>query len=272
MSTLICFHAHPDDEAIATGGTMAKAKADGHRVVLVLATRGEHGEVAQGFLLDGEQLGLRRSDETLAAAALLGADRVEFLGYVDSGMIGTDTNDRPYSFWSASVESAAHRLAAILREETEIANGGIVLTVYDDNGGYGHPDHIQVHRVGVRAAEMAGVTDVFESTMNRDAIRAAIAAARSELPPEAAAELPDFEDQDQAFGKPEGDITHAVDVSAFLDVKRDAMRAHRSQISEDDFFLAMPAEMFGRSFGTEWFIRHGATRGDGDPFGDSLIA
>ena len=89
MSTLVVFHAHPDDEAIATGGTMAKAAAAGHRVVLVVATRGERGEVAEGYLEPGEELWQRRVEETHAAAAVLGASRVEFLGYVDSGMVGT---------------------------------------------------------------------------------------------------------------------------------------------------------------------------------------
>ena len=133
MATLVCFHAHPDDECIATGGTMAKAAADGHRVVLVVATRGEHGEVAEGFLDDGEHLWQRRVKETEAAAEILGAQRVEFLGYVDSGMMGTPENDKPGSFWTADVDEAAGRLATILREEH-----ADVLTVYDDHGAYGH--------------------------------------------------------------------------------------------------------------------------------------
>src|SRR5436190_20543643 len=112
MATLVCFHAHPDDECIATGGTMAKAAADGHRVVLVVATRGEHGEVADGFLDPGEELWQRRVAETLASAEILGVHRVEFLGYVDSGMVGTPENDLPGSFWTADIDEAADRLAA----------------------------------------------------------------------------------------------------------------------------------------------------------------
>jgi LmbE family N-acetylglucosaminyl deacetylase len=151
VATLVCFHAHPDDESIATGGVMARAAAAGHRVVLVVATRGEHGEVDDGFLDEGEALGARRERETLASAEVLGAARVAFLGYTDSGMMGTPTNDDPGCFWRADVEEAAGRLAAILTEE-----GADILTVYDDNGGYGHPDHIQVHRVGLRAARWRG--------------------------------------------------------------------------------------------------------------------
>src|SRR5687768_1777362 len=165
MATLVCFHAHPDDECIQTGGVMAMAAADGHRVVLVVATRGEHGEVAEGFLADGEALADRRVVETHAAADALGVARVEFLGYVDSGMVDTPENALPGSFWSADVEEAAAKLAVILRDE-----GAEVLTIYDDHGGYGHPDHIQVHRVGKRAAELAGTPRVYEATMNRDEI------------------------------------------------------------------------------------------------------
>src|SRR5438067_7700445 len=117
MATLVCFHAHPDDECIATGGMMEKAAKEGHRVALVVATRGEHGEVAEGFLETGEALWERRVKETHASAEILGASRVEFLGYVDSGMMGTPENDKPGSFWTADVDEAATRLAEILREE-----------------------------------------------------------------------------------------------------------------------------------------------------------
>jgi LmbE family N-acetylglucosaminyl deacetylase len=129
MATAVFFHAHPDDESIATGGTMAKAAAAGHRVVLVVATRGEHGEVDDGFLPAGEALWQRREQETAASAEVLGVARVEFLGYVDSGMMGTPENDAPESFWQADVDEAAERLARILREEA-----ADVLTVDDEYG------------------------------------------------------------------------------------------------------------------------------------------
>src|SRR4051812_8325373 len=163
MATLVAFHAHPDDESIAMGGVMAKASDEGHRVVLVVATRGEHGEVAEGFLEPDEELWQRRVEETRACAAILGVARVEFLGYVDSGMMGTPENDLPGSFWQADVEEAAARLAAILAEEQ-----ADILTAYDEKGNYGHPDHIQVYRVGVRAAELAGTPKVYLNTINRD--------------------------------------------------------------------------------------------------------
>src|SRR5918911_2965022 len=129
MATLVTFHAHPDDESIATGGVMAKASDEGHRVVLVVATKGEHGEVDEGFLEPGEALWERRVRETQACADILGVARVEFLGYVDSGMMGTPENDLPESFWQADVEEAARRLAAIVEEER-----ADVLTAYDENG------------------------------------------------------------------------------------------------------------------------------------------
>src|SRR5947209_10867001 len=171
--TLVVFHAHPDDEAIATGGSMAKAASEGHRVVLVVATRGEHGEVAEGYLEPGEALWERRVKETNAAADALGVARVAFLGYVDSGMMGTPENDVPESFWQADIEEAAQRLAAILEEEH-----ADVLTAYDENGVYGHPDHIQVHRVGMRAGELAGTPKVYMSTANKDEVQRQIKEAR----------------------------------------------------------------------------------------------
>src|SRR5690348_17455397 len=166
MATMVSFHAHPDDECIACGGVIRKASEEGHRVVLVVATRGERGEVPDGLLADGEELWQRRVAETHASAEILGAQRVEFLGYIDSGMMGTPANAAPGSFWTAPVDEAAKKLAAILDEER-----ADVLTCYDDNGGYGHPDHIQVHRVGMRAAELAGTARVFQNTMNRDHLR-----------------------------------------------------------------------------------------------------
>ena len=266
MATVVFFHAHPDDESIATGGTMAKLVAAGHRVVLVVATRGEHGEVAAGFLSPGEELWQRREQETEASGRALGIARGEFLGYVDSGMVDTPENEAPESFWQADIEEAAERLAKILREES-----ADVLTVYDDNGNYGHPDHIQVHRVGVRAAELAGITRVYESTLDREYFQSVMNRAEElGLPalPEAeeggdAAEATEFE-----MGKPSHLITTRVDVRDFLDVKRRSMQAHASQIAETSFFLAMPPPAFEAMWGTEFYIRRGAPEGTVE---DSLV-
>ena len=259
------FHAHPDDECIACGGVMRAAADAGHRVVLVVATRGEHGEIVADVLAPGQTLAERRIQETHAAAAILGVARTEFLGYTDSGMVDTDTNDAPGSFWSADVEEAAGRLAAVLREED-----AEVLTVYDDHGGYGHPDHVQVHRVGMRAGELAGTPRVYQATQNRDEMKRMISAmAASELADSfgGEGERPDLD----SMGSPEADLTTRVDVTPWVEVKRAAMRAHSSQIAADSFFLALPDEAFRAAFGTEWFIRVGAPAAGGDGFEDGLF-
>jgi LmbE family N-acetylglucosaminyl deacetylase len=262
VATVVSFHAHPDDESIQTGGLLCKAARAGHRVVLVFATRGEHGEVDDGVLAPGETLAQRREAETARSAEILGVHRVAFLGYVDSGMAGTPQNDAPDAFWQAPVEEAAARLAALLEEEQ-----ADLLTIYDDNGGYGHPDHIQVHRVGRRAAELASTPRVAEATMNRDHLRRMVEAAS------AAGAIPDDEVPDvsesSTFGKPESEITTRIDVTDVLDVKRASMAAHASQIAEQSFFLQMPDDVFAGSFGFEWFIRHDVE--PGGELGDDLL-
>ena len=261
MATLVAFHAHPDDESIAMGGVLAKAAASGHRTVLVFGTKGEHGEVDDGFLDDGEVLADRRVMETERSAEILGVQRLEWLGYTDSGMMGTPENDLDGSFWTADLDEAAERLAQILREE-----GADVLTIYDSDGNYGHPDHIQVHRVGLRAAELAGTPIVFEGTINRDAVKRSVQTAMEQgaMPGE---DMPDPGDFD-TFGRPESVITTTVDVRDFVKQKRASMAAHASQISETSFFLAMPDEQFEEAFGHEWFIRRGVpdTHRDDDLF------
>jgi LmbE family N-acetylglucosaminyl deacetylase len=242
VSTIVSFHAHPDDEAILCGGTLAKAVAEGHRVVLVTATTGQHGEVPANFLDPDETLGQRRAVELAAAASALGVARLEILGYVDSGMRGTPTNEAPEAFWQADIDEAAGRLVRILLQE-----GAEVLTIYDDHGVYGHPDHIQVHRVGIRAGELAATPYVFEATFNRDHM--AFMRARPGAPPP-----PDVDGIDDIMGLPEVEITTAIDVSDYLDQKRAAMRAHPSQISEGNSpFLTMSPEIFRAMLGTEWY-------------------
>ena len=252
MATAVFFHAHPDDESGLTAGSMAQLADRGHRVVLITATRGEHGEVVPGVLSEGEALGDRRTRELEESARVLGVDRVEILGYTDSGMMGTPENDAPDSFWHADVEEAARRVAAILNEES-----AAVFVIYDDNGGYGHPDHIQVHRVGVRAGELAGTPAVYEATMDRDRL---IAVTRANVGVEGMPEdLPDLDGQE--FGKPAGIITTRLDVTDFTDAKRSSMRCHRTQIADDSFWLAMPDEYFRVGFGEEDYIRRGAPPG-----------
>ncbi len=256
MGTLVCFHAHPDDESIATGGTICRAVEEGHRVVLVMATNGDHGE-APPDLGPGETLVDRRRAETVRSAEVLGVHRVVWLGYADSGMTGWEQNAHPDAFVNAPVDEAAERLAAVLRDE-----GADVLTTYDWHGNYGHPDHIQVHRVGHRAAEMAGTPRVFESTMNRDEMTRLMSMAR-----EMGVGDPSEDDWDpngpaddgNPMGTPESELTHRVDVTAFVLRKRESIRCHASQITDSGFFSQMPDEAFAMAFGAEWFIERGAT-------------
>jgi LmbE family N-acetylglucosaminyl deacetylase len=255
MATVVFFHAHPDDECIATGGTMAELSDAGHRVVLVTATRGELGEV-HSVLDEGEELWQRRTRELDEACRLLGVARQEFLGYRDSGMAGTAANNAPGSFFQADLEEAAGRLAELLAQERPDA-----FTCYDDHGGYGHPDHVQVHRVGLRAAQLADVPRVLMATQNRDQIQALLARA-TELGTPIADDAEDVVDVAN-IGVPEDLITTAVDVGQYLDRKRAAMRAHASQMPPDSFFLAIPDDAFAAAFGTEWYIRLGAEQGVG---------
>jgi LmbE family N-acetylglucosaminyl deacetylase len=252
MATLVFLHAHPDDEAIMTAGSMARAADDGHRVVVVFATRGELGETPPGLLVEGETLAERRTDEARRAGELLGAARVEFLPYLDSGMAGSDTVDAPGAFAAAAVDEAAAHLAALLREEHTD-----VLTLYDERGGYEHPDHVQVHRVGLRAAELAGTPRVYAATVDADAFRelamAQRAAAEEAGAADDAAAVPDPDEIN--LGIPGARITTRVDVTPYLARKRAAMALHESQISEEAFFLAMPDDMFASTFSIEWYER-----------------
>lgn len=249
MGVLVCFHAHPDDEVFGTGGVMRLAADAGHRVVLVVATDGAAGEVPEGLLRPGESLAERRLAEVERSADALGVARLVPLGYPDSGMAGTPENANPAAFCNVDVDSAARRLAAVLDEE-----GADVVTIYDPNGGYGHPDHVQVHRVGLRASEMVGHHAVYESALNRDHLRRLIAAnpdmTEGRTPPDI-----------DSFGLPESELTTTVDVSATMAAKRAAMQAHASQVGDFGPMLTLPDDMLRAAFGIEWFRRRGAAPG-----------
>ncbi len=249
MATVTFFHAHPDDEAIATGGTMAAMADQGHRVVLVTATGGELGEVPDGLLRPGETLAERRAAELTEAATLLGVDRQRLLGYEDSGMEGEPSSLRTGCFATADVEEAATRLAGILTDE-----GSDVLVTYDEHGGYGHPDHVQVHTVGMRAAALAGAPVVYLATVDRGFMQSlrTLVSDSGWAPSEQNQEQMEGAD---TMGEPSERITTEVDVTAHLATKRAAMRAHASQIGEDSIFLSMPEDVFSRVWGQEWYIR-----------------
>lgn len=251
MAVLVCLHAHPDDEVMSTGGTMMKAVDEGHTVVLVTATGGECGEYPEGFLAEGETLKDRRSIELDKSVEILGIHKLVRLGYRDSGMIGTEDNQNPDCFWQADVELAATKLAEIL-----VSLDSDVLTVYDDHGGYGHPDHIQVHRVGIRAAEIAGIKRVFQASMNRDLFKEFLASApRDDGSETEGSQVPDLDEF--TIGTPESDLNVCVDVVGYVDRKREALLAHASQIPEDSWFQSLPEELVTRMFSREWFIYGG---------------
>jgi LmbE family N-acetylglucosaminyl deacetylase len=243
--TIVSFHAHPDDEALLTSGTLAAAAAEGHRVVLVVATAGERGLVADR-VLGGRSLAEVRMAELRASADAIGCARVVLLGYGDSAFAEVDPNE------------AAHQLAAILDGER-----ADVLTIYDPNGGYGHPDHVQVHDVGARAAKLAGTPVVLEATIDRDLLRRVVAVLRPLRRLFPGLDLPDFS---RSYA-PRSVITHRVDVRAHLDAKRSALAAHVTQGTAESglrtigFLLRLPRPLFRVALGHEWFVEHGRATG-----------
>ncbi|HET8616172.1 MAG TPA: PIG-L family deacetylase [Actinomycetales bacterium] len=245
--TVVSFHAHPDDEALLTGGTLARASAQGHRVILVVATDGEAGLAASALRPD---LGARRSDELDAAAAALGCARLVRLGFPDSGWRDSARDD-PHVFSRLSVAEAAVPLAELLREEH-----ADVLTTYDAAGGYGHPDHRQVHRVGAEAARQARTPVVLQATLPRERLHRAVRLG-ARVP--GLLDSVDPHDFLRAF-TPRSAITHTIDVRDHLGEKRAAMAAHVSQTTSDvgprtlDLLLRLPSPILRAVVGHEWFV------------------
>lgn len=256
VSTIVFVHAHPDDEASQTSGSMARAVAEGHRVVVVFATHGDHGEVPDD-LADGETVVDRRRREAAASAEVLGLHRVAWLGYADSGMTGWEQNHHDGSFFLADLDEAAGRLAALLDEEA-----ADVVVGYDWHGGYGHPDHVKVHHVVHRGAELAAVRPrVLESTMNRDVLRRMFVAAKGSGAADEAWDPDAPMDDGNPFGTPEAEIHWQVDVSEYLQHRRAALAAHASQATDVGWMLGMPEEAFVLMFGTEHYIEPGREPG-----------
>ena len=247
---LVSLHAHPDDEAIFTGGTIAAAVEAGWRVVLVVATEGDLGTRPAS----GAAIGAHRRQEAQAAAAVLGIERVEFLGYGDSGYLppaGTLADAgvarargmRAGTLASAFVEGAARRVREIL-----VAEGASVLTSYDANGVYGHIDHVQVHEIAERSVEGTDCGHV-EATISRTRLRDL----RSDLVGRGlVCDLWPLALLEQ-FGIEDAPDLYAVDVSAHLGTKLAAVAAHSSQVVEAATFMGLPAGAFHHLLGTEWF-------------------
>ncbi len=263
-TTLLCVHPHPDDEAIACGGLLARSAVAGVRTVVVTCTGGEEGENLGGIDLGGRALADVRRDELAAAVRILGVAAHHQLGYRDSGMVGTPGNGHPDCFHRADTETAALRLAAIVRAERPR-----VVVSDDVRGTYGHPDHIKAHVVTVRAVALAAdpgapldgqpwtVTRRAVHTVSHGRIRAAAGAL-------AAAGLPSpFEERPDGFGTPDEGVTTRVDVADHVATKLAAMRAHASQMSPDSFFLNL-AGLAAAFFAVEEFVIEDGERTPGD--------
>lgn len=253
MATIVAFHAHPDDEALLTGGTLARMAAEGHRVVIVVATDGIMGPATGPQARPG---GRDRLAELRASAAHLGAARVVHLGYADSGLgplLYPDPPDRP-RFAHANPDEAAAKLAALIREE----HADLLLS-YDPQGGYGHRDHVRVHEVGARAAALCGVR-VWEATIPRElalpffgVMRLLRVMGRYDAP------------VTRATFTPRSAITHRVNVRRYAACKRAALAAHQSFVRASPgrarrlprAMVALPVPVFGLLFGREWFAEPG---------------
>lgn len=251
--TVVSFHAHPDDETLLTGGTLAGLARHGHRVVLVTATDGGAGLAADQFHNDRGGLQARRRDELERAASALGVAHVEMLGYPDSGLDGGARTGGVGTFARTDPDVVAERLARILRRED-----ADVLTSYDPHGGYGHPDHLHVHRVGRRAARLAGSPLLLEATVDRNRIKLALWLLRMTRL-HRRVQLPVSADAFTA----RSDLTHRIDVRCDLGAKRAAMAAHVSQTTAEKadrllaLFLRLPPAAFRTVFGYEWFVQPG---------------
>ena len=265
---LLLVHAHPDDESIGTGATMARYAAEGVHVALVTCTLGEEGEVVVPELAHltsdrDDALGPHRIGELAAACAALGVRDARFLGgpgrWRDSGMMGTAQNDRPECFWRADLDEAVRAMVAVVRE----VRPQVVVT-YDERGGYGHPDHVQAHRVTVAAFEKAGdpsyapevgeawqPSRLYATAVPRSAIEAGLAALRERGPAGfsvvgSVEELP--------FGVPDEQVTTEVDAHDFLDRKLAALRAHATQVVVDEPFYALSDLVGQLASGVEHFV------------------
>src|SRR3954452_23183148 len=265
---VLLVHAHPDDETIGTGATMAKYAAGGALVTLVTCTLGEEGEILEPGLehlaADKEDgLGRHRIGELAAAMEALGVRDHRFLGgpgrWRDSGMMDTPSNERPDCFWRADFDEATRELVAVVREVRPQ-----VMITYDENGGYGHPDHIQAHRVAVAAFDAAGdpsyqpdlgepwqPSKLYYTALPKSVLQAGIDTMKE-------AGHVDFFGVDSAedlpIGVPDDQVTTEVDASDHLDAKTAAMRAHKTQIAVDGPFFALSNNVGQKAFGTEYFM------------------
>lgn len=256
---LLLVHAHPDDETINNGVTMAKYAASGAQVTLVTCTRGEEGEVLVNELANlasdkDDKLGEHREVELKDAMAQLGINDFRFLGapnkkWRDSGMMGTTQNERGDVFWQADLDEASHELVKIILETKPQ-----VLITYDEFGGYGHPDHIKAHRVAMRAAELAAeqgwqISKIYWNTMPRSVIQMGIEKMKEVGSDFFGAESAD----DLPFAKPDELVTTVVNAPEYVPQKLEAMKAHATQISVDGPFFALSNNLGLSVWGDEYY-------------------
>ncbi|MEV5435535.1 N-acetyl-1-D-myo-inositol-2-amino-2-deoxy-alpha-D-glucopyranoside deacetylase [Streptomyces sp. NPDC052682] len=264
---LLLVHAHPDDESINNGATMARYAAEGAHVTLVTCTLGERGEVIPPDLahLTGAALGRHRLGELTAAMAELGVRDVRLLGgpgrYADSGMMGLPDNDDPTCFWQADVEEAARGLLEVIREVRPQ-----VLVTYDDRGGYGHPDHIQAHRVAMRAAELAEeagcpLAKVYWNRVPRSVAEQAFARLQQDLPHLPFGKAATVDDVPGVVA--DDRVTTEIDGTAHAAAKAAAMRAHATQITVAGHCFALSNELAQPLFTTEYYELVRGERGSG---------
>jgi N-acetyl-1-D-myo-inositol-2-amino-2-deoxy-alpha-D-glucopyranoside deacetylase len=264
---ILFVHAHPDDEAIGTGATMARYAAAGAHVTLVTCTLGEEGEIhvpalAQLAADRADQLGGYRLTELAAACRALGVSDHRFLGgagrFRDSGMMGLPTNDHPRAFWRADLDTAAGLLVEVFREVRPQ-----VLVTYDENGFYGHPDHIQAHRVAMRACELAGEyapRKVYWTAVPRSVIEAGMKAfGESSDNPFADVDNVD----DLPFGTPDEEIAARLDAHEYADAKVAAMKAHATQIPQNSWLFSVAGNFGAEFMGVEYYQLVAGEKGPG---------
>jgi LmbE family N-acetylglucosaminyl deacetylase len=257
--TLMAVHAHPDDEASGTGGLLARSAAEGVRTVLVTCTDGRCGDGPDGTKPgepghDPQAVVAVRRAELAESCGILAVSHLELLGYADSGMMGWPTNDVPGSFWTVAVDEAAERLAAVMRRERPD-----VVVTYDENGFYGHPDHIQAHRVTVAALDRLSADEqpakVYWTAMPRTTMDELIRKVGRDATP-----AEQEESEQPPLGLPDDAISTWVDTTKYADQKFDALSAHASQ-PDNAFFTALGREEFSRLLGVETFVRVRDTTG-----------
>lgn len=270
MDGLLLIHAHPDDETIGTGATMAHYTAAGVPVTLVTCTLGEEGEIhvpdLAGLAPDqADQLGGYRISELAAACAALGVTDHRFLGgagcYRDSGMMDTPANQHPRCFWRADLDQAAGYLVEVIREVRPR-----VLVTYDPNGFYGHPDHIQAHRVAMRAAELAAAEGFGPAKIYWTGVPKSVLATGMERFADSGEEFFEgVEHVDQLpFGTPDSEIAARIEAPEAREAKAAAIRAHATQIPPDSWLRSLAGEFADGFLATEFFVLATGVRGPGE--------